>query len=120
LQQTTWPNSCLGIVRRQPCLPGEISGYRLTIDIKGQVYEFHSSTAEPLNLRLATGPAVNINLVAFSSPPAPENAAAEAQPGPLAEAANLVLLEASGVALAGQVACVTDSTGSRPGSRHCL
>jgi hypothetical protein len=51
------------------------------------------------------------NLVASSSLPAPEDATAKAQPGPLAEVANLVLREANGVAVAGQVVCVTDSTG---------
>jgi hypothetical protein len=64
-QQTTWPNGCLGIDRRQPCPPGETPGYRLRLKIKGVPYEFRSPAADPLNLRLAVGPAVDIEETAL-------------------------------------------------------
>jgi hypothetical protein len=57
-QQTTWPNGCLGIDRRQLCPQGETPGYRLRLKIKGVPYEFRSPATDPLNLRLAVGPAV--------------------------------------------------------------
>lgn len=60
VELVTWPDSCLGIARRQPCLPGDTPGYRLTVDIKGQSYVFHTPEADPLNLRLASGPVVAI------------------------------------------------------------
>lgn len=60
VEPVTWPDDCLGISRRQPCLPGETPGYQMAVDIKGQSYEFHAPATDPFNLRLATGPVVNI------------------------------------------------------------
>ncbi len=62
-QQTTWPNGCLGIDRRQPCPQVETPGYRLRLKIKGVPYEFRSQAGDPLDLRLAVGPAVDIEEV---------------------------------------------------------
>ena len=40
VEPVTWPDSCLGIARRQPCLPGQTPGYRIMVEIQGQPTNF--------------------------------------------------------------------------------
>lgn len=60
IEQTTWLNDCMGIAARRPCATGDTPGYRITVEIQGQPYEFHAPLADPLDLRLAVSPTIDV------------------------------------------------------------
>ncbi len=56
-----WPDGCLGIVRMGVmCIRGPIDGFRITLEVNGQQYEFHTNQDGTSVARLPKAPFVSI------------------------------------------------------------
>jgi hypothetical protein len=58
-ERVDWPNGCLGILMRSMCAEAIVPGYRITLEISGDKYEYRSDSEAGLFL-LAAGPAHGI------------------------------------------------------------
>ncbi len=57
-EKVDWPDSCLGIPRRDACTEAVVPGYRIVVEVGGREYEYRSTLpdAQPYRLLLAAGP----------------------------------------------------------------
>ena len=46
VEEMTWPDTCLGLPSPGRCAPGETPGYRVTLQILGKVYKYHTNKNE--------------------------------------------------------------------------
>jgi len=46
VEEMLWPDTCLGLPSPGRCAPGETPGYRVTLQISGTVYRYHTNKYE--------------------------------------------------------------------------
>jgi hypothetical protein len=46
VEEMLWPDTCLGLPSPARCAPGETPGYRVTLQISGTVYRYHTNNNE--------------------------------------------------------------------------
>jgi hypothetical protein len=64
-EEVTFPDACLGIPMQEACARVETPGYRLSVEIRGESYQYHASTTEPTRVLLAAGPNTGVGMPAL-------------------------------------------------------